>query len=186
MTKKSKKKGSAHKSPEEKKLKRKFFIYTAFVVLFSLILFGLTSQKWFTSISAQINEFYAHISSLIMNVFGAGMTVVDQNIGNEKFTMSLKKGCDALAPMILYSVAVATFPTAFKNKWKPILTGILALSVLNVIRITTLALIGQNFSRGTFDFFHETAWQIAFILFTIVLLLRWLGSLLKKEAGHES
>ncbi len=199
MAKKSKKKNSpsdkdsaskaqsfSAKSPEEKKLKRKFFIYTAFVVIFSLILFGITNQKWFNSTSAQINEFYAHISSFVMNIFGAGMKVIDQNIGNERFTMSLKKGCDALAPMILYTVSIATFPVAFRHKWKAILTGILALSLLNIVRITTLSLIGQYSSAGVFDFFHETVWQIAFIIFTIILLLRWLGSLLKMESHDQA
>jgi len=164
---------------EEKKLKKKYLRYTIFVILFSLILFAITDQQWFASISSKINIMYAKVSSFCVNIFGEETFVFNDDIGTTDFSMSLRKGCDALAPIILYSVAILAFPVKFNTKWKPILIGVLLISLLNIIRISTLYLIGAYTGESFFDIMHETVWPVVFIIFTLILFLRWLSSLMK-------
>jgi len=182
-TKKSKKvlKPSKNLTPEEKKLKKQYLRYTLFVIMFSLILFAMTDQSWFASISSKINILYAKISSFIINIFGEDTYVINDHIGSKEFSMSLRKGCDALAPIILYSTAILAFPVKFSTKWKSIFIGIALLSILNVIRIATLYIIGSYASETIFDLMHETVWPVFFIIFTLFLFLRWLNTLMTKK-----
>lgn len=164
--------------------KRPMILYTTFVVLFSLILFALTSQEWFESISGPISAFYAKASSLLINIFGAKTSVSGYDLASNEFAMSIKKGCDAIAPMILYTMAIVAFPVAFKFKWKSILTGLLALGILNIVRIGSLYFIGRYGSKNMFDIMHEDVWQIVFIVFTLFLWLIWMRSVFEKTNAN--
>jgi len=165
---------------KDKESKKPMILYSIFVVLFSLILFAITNQSWFESISDPISGFYAKASSALINIFGAKTSVDGLMLGSDDFSMSIKKGCDAIAPMILYSMAILAFPVALKLKWKSILTGIGALAVLNIIRICSLYFVGKDGNKGLFDIMHEDIWPIVFIVFTLFLWLMWMKSVFSK------
>lgn len=161
-------------SEEDKAGKRSMILYSVFVVIFSLILFAVTSQEWFKTIAEPISRFYAKASSLVLNVLGQDTEVQQFDITSSSFSMSIKKGCDAIAPMILYAVSILAFPIAFSKKWKSILTGILALALLNIVRIASLYFIGNSGNASLFKVMHENIWPIIFIVFTLFLWLNWI------------
>jgi len=105
-------------------------------------------------------------------------------LGTDDFTMSIKKGCDAIAPMILFSMSILAFPVTLKYKWKSILTGIVALAVLNIIRICSLYFIGKGGAKNMFDIMHEDVWPIVFIIFTLFLWLLWMKSVFSKTPNN--
>ena len=87
--------------------------------------------------------------------------------------MSIEEGCDAIAPAILYIISVAIFPIATKTKWKGLIYGLLAIAVLNIIRIVTLFLTGI-YAPSLFEFMHVDFWQAIFIVFTVGLWIYWM------------
>lgn len=170
----SKKDPSSHKSGM-KKFFSPMYLYSGFVILFSILLFTITSQEAFNVISNPINAGYAKISSILINVFGESTAVNKEIISSPRFSLAVKKGCDAIAPMILLFMAIIAFPTKFKWKVPGVVVGISALVTLNIIRIVSLYFIGANFSTKVFDIMHIDIWQILFLVFTVFLWLMWMN-----------
>lgn len=177
-----KKSGSNWK--ETYKEKKAMILYTAFVIGFTIFFLVLTNQTWFETMSAPILAAYASISSMILNVFGMGTTTTAENINSGAYSLQIKKGCDAIAPMILYMVSILAFPIAMKWKWKGVLYGIAALVIMNIIRIVSLYFFGRYTSEALFDIMHVDVWQILFIAFTVFLWLYWMRWAFTKEAAH--
>lgn len=165
------------------KEKKSLINYTVFVIGFTIFFLVLTNQSWFETIAAPILATYAGISSFILNLFGMGTTSAAENINSGPYSLQIKKGCDAIAPMILYGVSILAFPIAMKWKWKGVLYGILALAVMNIFRIITLYFFGRYASEAVFDIMHVDVWQILFIAFTVFLWLYWMRWAFDKEAA---
>ncbi len=160
--------------------KNPMYLYSGFVVLFSILLFTITGQESFDVISKPINHAYAKISSAMINITGEGTQVVEEKITSPHFSMLVKKGCDAIAPMILLFMTIIAFPTKLKYKLPGIGIGLLALMLLNIIRIISLYFIGKHCSTEVFDIMHIDIWQIVFIAFTVFLWLAWMNWMRKK------
>lgn len=188
-----KKKGNKQKVKAEPKVskwkkiwdeKRSMILYSGFVISFTIFFLVLTNQAWFESISKPILNAYAGISSLLLNILGQGTSTSAENITSPEFSLQIKKGCDAIAPMILYMMSILAFPIAFKFKWKGVLYGLLALAGMNIIRIVTLYFFGRYTSQALFDIMHVDVWQILFIVFTVFLWLVWMRWAFNKESEH--
>ncbi|MEM7102514.1 MAG: archaeosortase/exosortase family protein [Bacteroidota bacterium] len=120
-----------------------------------------------------VTHFYAMASTFILNLFGMGITVNGEMMVNPAFQMSIAKGCDGIAPIILLIAGVLMFPSKWKYKWRGIIYGTLALILLNQIRIVSLFLFGV-YTPNLFDIMHVEVWQALFIATAILLWLTWL------------
>lgn len=178
----AKNKNKSLKKPTESKLKKhkSSYLFIGGVFLFSIFSFWVTDQDFFKGISDAILRTYASISSVIINIFGFDTKVVNENIIGQGFSLEIKKGCDAIAPMILYTLSILFFPTSFKTKPKAIGIGLLLMFILNIIRIVTLYAIREYFP-SIFDIMHTDVWQIIFIAFTMFLWLRWLKQIMSEK-----
>jgi len=156
-------------------------LYISLVSFFSILSMIIANQLWFQPISRSILNFYASISSFILNLFQQNTVVNDASISSESFSIGVKKGCDALAPMILYIFSIGFFPTDFKAKLKGLLVGLPILAVLNLLRIISLFLIGKYGNPVLFDIFHVDVWQVVFIVLTLVIWSYWLKFSHKKS-----
>lgn len=192
MAKKKKAPNAKKKNPEVKsepnwkktyREKKSLIHYTVFVIGFTIFFLVLTNQAWFETIASPILAAYAKISSVLLNLVGMGTTAKAEAINSGPYSLTIKKGCDAIAPMILYAVSILAFPIAMKWKWKGVLYGILALAVLNIIRIVSLYFFGRYTSEAVFDIMHVDVWQILFIAFTVFLWLYWMRWAFDKESA---
>jgi len=181
----AKKKSKVSAEKEKKALRKKLIRYCLIVVFCSLIFFGLVNQPFFAPVSDTINSFYAYLSGSILNLFGANVSINQTELGNSDFMISVRAGCDAFAPMILFIISILAFPAKLKSKILPIIKGVLALAVLNIIRITTLYYSGYYGSQQFFQIIHEDVWQIFFVAFTVLLWLIWIKSIFSSKVKHE-
>ena len=156
--------------------KKRIIIYG--LSFFALILFfaWIGAQDFFLRFSEPLLEVYAAISSGVLNIIGQGTNATGDVISSSNFSIAIKKGCDAIAPMALYIVAVLAFPIPFKYKWPGVLLGIIALFALNILRIV--------YARGFFDFAHIQFWQVIFIILTVLTWLYWMNWANGKIAKH--
>ena len=89
----------------------------------------------------------------------------------------MKFGCNGLEAVMIYCVAVLTFPATWKKRFYGIILGFLVIQVLNLIRIVALAYAGV-YHRELFDIVHLYVAQgvmIAVALGTFVLYLNYLS-----------
>ncbi len=172
--KKNKKKNKSTFIEKLRKGNRPMIIYVLLVVTFSILFIILTNQSWFEQISNKILSGYSSISSSILNLFGQNTTSNGELIQSNKFSMQVKKGCDAIAPMILFIISIAFFPTQHKKKILGIILGIAFLAVLNIIRIVSLYFVGAYTNEIIFEIVHVDIWQIFFIVLTLFAWIYWL------------
>ncbi len=145
--------------------------FGGFVIL--IILFYAFYISWYTTkLEALVTHWNALAGSALLNLMGYSTAVHDASINGE-FAMNIKRGCDAIEPMALLIAVILCFPTVFKRKLPGILIGLLALAVLNVIRIITLYMTGVH-TPGAFDVMHIQVWQVLFILAALALCGLWI------------
>lgn len=177
-TKKGKKKISkkvlkSAKGPSEFESRKPVLIFAGSFLLICLIFYWLTNMAWFSSFRAPILSMYSGVSAGILNLFGYGVKSSGEIISSSNFSVSIEEGCDAIAPAILYIVSVAIFPVSWTRKWQGLLYGLLAIVLLNIVRIVTLYLTGIHVP-SLFEFMHVDFWQAIFIVFTVGVWIYWM------------
>lgn len=147
--------------------------FIAAFILFTIMFYLMTTADWFESIRQPLIRVYTYMSSIVLNIFGMNTSSDGSVLSSARFSVNVKEGCDAVAPTLLFVTAVLVFPVAWRHKFKGLLYGIPALTVLNLIRIISLFLIGI-YAPALFDFMHVEFWQAVFILLTVLLFIYWL------------
>ncbi len=149
-------------------------IYIGLVSFCSIVSIIFTNKEWFAPISQKLLNAYAIVSSGVLNIFGQGTTSVNGTISGSGFSIAIKEGCDALAPMLLYFYSVLFFKASWRHKLKGLGIGLPVLAVINIIRICTLFLVGKYGNDVIFDIMHVDVWQVLFIIFTLIIWVQWL------------
>ena len=146
-----------------------------------LLFYLATNMEWFQTFRKPLLSMYSGISAFILNIFGYGVSSDGSFLTSEDFSVSIEEGCDAIAPAILYAVSVAIFPLAWKYRWRGLVYGLLAIAVLNLIRIVSLFITGIH-APSLFEFMHVDFWQAIFIVFTVAIWIYWM----KRSTEHLS
>jgi len=167
------KKRTVKKGPSEWSERKPVVLFAVSFLVICLLFYLITNMAWFEAFRAPILLAYSTVSAAILNIFGFVVQAKGEVISSADFSVSIEEGCDAIAPAILYIISVAIFPIATRTKWKGILYGLLAIAVLNVIRIVTLFLTGI-YAPSLFEFMHVDFWQAIFIVFTVGLWIYWM------------
>lgn len=151
---------------------RYFGIFAIIMIAFYVVWF----QDFFKEgIVYPWNTFNARLSSFILNIFGSGTTAHGMLINGKDISISIKEGCDAIEPAMLFASAVIAFPAAWKKKLRGIGIGLLILFAINLVRIISLFLIERYWPQA-FDFMHIQFWQVVFIGLAVVLWVLWMRS----------
>jgi len=181
---------------KHKQSQRKPFVLSDFLreknpILLFLLVFGLLMAVFY---AVWVTDFFkenifnralyvnAKIASFILNIFGFGTTASGMDIYNSDFTVSVKRGCDAIEPVALFTSAVLAFPAPFRTKLPGVAAGVAFLLSVNIIRIVSLFLTGI-YLPAAFDLMHLEVWQVVFILLAIVTWLIWIRWAQKKGAA---
>ncbi len=92
--------------------------------------------------------------------------------------------CNAITLFALFAVFVLAYPGHQKNKWWYIPLGIIAIHLLNIIRVVGLALIA-NYSPAHLDFNHTYTFTFLVYAFIFLLWMIWVNKFASKNQEHE-
>jgi len=123
---------------------------------------------------ANVAIFYAQISTLFLSIFQLPVKAVGDSLTSVDFSMSIKNGCDAIEAIAILLCAMAIYPSSWKNKSIGLLVGLVLLVILNIIRIISLYFIGV-YIPSLFEVMHVSVWQVLFIAFPVLIILRWIN-----------
>lgn len=161
---------------------RFFFIFAILMGAFYSFAFTL----WFQNILFPAYlQFNAEMSAMILNWLGQNVSVVNADIISSHFAISIKKGCDGLAPTAFFLCTILAFSTHWKLKVPGIIFGTLFLVTLNFIRIISLFLVGRYYPQA-FELMHLEVWQILFILLAMLFFILWLFWATQCEISQQS
>ena len=110
----------------------------------------------------------------LINIFGGDTTVNGVIVRGSKYAIAVRRGCDPLDPLALFSSAILAFPTRWPRKIIGLLAGVVAIFMVNLLRLTSLYFLGAVKSPF-FDSAHQEIWPALFILFSFGMWLAWLA-----------
>jgi exosortase H (IPTLxxWG-CTERM-specific) len=147
-----------------------------FLILFVVLLgagFSLISLNWVNDhVIEPFTGGIASASGVALNVLGQHVTQNGTILRNARFAVNIRNGCNGVEAMLIFLAAVLAFPASWKSRGAGLVLGILAIQVVNLIRVVALFLTGIYFPR-IFDTSHTVIWQTIVILFGVLLWIFW-------------
>lgn len=156
-----------------------------FLAIFAVLMAGYYVLTTFDFVEKKCFPWYlqttAQISTTALHTIGFDNVERDgKRLTNPDGSISVERGCDAIAPTALFLSAVLASPAGFRFKWKGVLGGFFILMIVNIIRVMTLFLT-RVYWHKMFDVMHLDIWQGLFILLAIVLWALWATWATNKE-----
>lgn len=132
-------------------------------------------------------EGWATVSAATLRVMGIDAKTNGTSIysSEPRFSVNIKKGCDAVQPMVLFIMAVLASPVLWKTKWMGLLAGIAFLMVMNLVRVISLYYTGIYW-ESAFEIMHHDVWQTLFVILSILAWLFWALWAVKKTARRHA
>jgi exosortase H (IPTLxxWG-CTERM-specific) len=158
--------------PFWRRYRREITFLTVFLVLLGGS-FTLISVPWVND--HVIEPFTAGIalaSGAVLDLIGQDVTMQGTMIRNARFAVNIRNGCNGVEAMLIFLAAVLAFPASWRSRLLGLGLGILAIQVVNLIRVVALFLTGIYFPQ-LFDTSHTVIWQTLVILSGVLLWIYW-------------
>lgn len=142
-------------------------------LLVALFLLELTppAQKFFV---VPWTNMLASISTWIVTLFDPSVVatgnVMRDNVNG--FAVAIEAGCNGVEAAIVLIAAMLAFPAPWRYRLVGIAIGIVAVQVLNIVRVISLFYIGQ-WDIAVFEWAHHYVWQALIMLDVLVVWLIW-------------
>jgi len=117
-------------------------------------------------------ELVARASGVVLAVLGEEITVDGCDLRSPRFSVMIYNGCNGLITSLIFVSGVLAFPAPWRAKLIGCLAGLVAIQVINMVRIVSLFYIGV-FAPRFFTQAHIFVWQSIVILAGIVLWVVW-------------
>jgi exosortase H (IPTLxxWG-CTERM-specific) len=158
----------------------------AIFIGFTVVAFVALQTIWCTdNVLRPLNNFTALCSTWIMTLFGTSSTCSGSTILSEAGCVNIAEGCNSVYATIIFIGGVLAFPASWHHKIIGTILGVVALFVINLVRVVTLVyLSGSN--KKLFDEAHLYIWQFAIILIGGLLWLLWYEKVVSRhtESPH--
>lgn len=147
-----------------------------FLVLFLVLLggsFTLISVNWVNDhVIEPFTAGIAQVSGVVLDLIGQNVTMQGTVIRNSRFAVNIRNGCNGVEAMLIFLAAVLAFPATWRSRLLGLGLGILAIQVVNLVRVVALFLTGIYFPK-LFDASHTVVWQTLVILSGVLLWIFW-------------
>lgn len=147
-----------------------------FLILFLVLLggsFTLISVQWVNDhVIEPLTAGIARVSGVVLDLIGQDVTMHGTVIKNSRFAVNIRNGCNGVEAMLIFLAAVLAFPASWRSRLIGLGLGILAIQVVNLVRVVALFLTGIYFP-ALFDASHTVVWQTLVILSGVLLWILW-------------
>ncbi len=150
----------------------RFFV--VFVALLA-VLFALELTPWAQAwLVVPWTNALAAISTSIVTVFDPDVVAQGKVIRSTAngFAVSIEAGCNGVEATLVLLAAILAFPAPWRHKAVGLAIGVVAVQLLNVVRVISLFYIGQ-WSRDVFEWAHLYVWQALIMLDVLIVWLIW-------------
>lgn len=146
-------------------------VFVVLVGAFQLVFYFWISPSSFFEDYLALN---ARASAWILATFGEATRSVDTSLFSPKFSLEIRRGCDALQASSYFASAVLASPLRVPvgRRIFIVASGTALLLVINLVRIVTLYYVGVYYP-GQFNMMHVDVWQALFILLPLAFWLIW-------------
>jgi len=85
----------------------------------------------------------------------------------------IEDGCNALVLMVLFACFIMAYPGPLKTKLWYIPAGIIAIYLINVLRILLLSDVIMKYSKDVSDWHHKYTFQLSVYVFIFIFWVLW-------------
>jgi exosortase H (IPTLxxWG-CTERM-specific) len=114
----------------------------------------------------------AAASGAILRVMREPVVVKGTIISAPCFAVNIQNGCNGLETMLFLVAAILAFPALPRQRFVATLLGILLIQAVNLIRVTSLYLVGCH-RREWFESFHLAIWQTIVFATAVIFFAAW-------------
>lgn len=114
----------------------------------------------------------ARVSGVALDLIGQEVEMQGTVIESDRFAVNIRNGCNGVETMIIFLAAILAFPSTWKSRLAGLVLGILAIQLVNLVRVVALFLTGVYFPEY-FASSHTVVWQTLVILFGVLLWIFW-------------
>lgn len=147
-----------------------------FLVLFVVLLGGGFTLLSLNAVDAAFvvpfTAVVAKLSGWLLDVIGQDVTMRGTQILSDRFAVDIKNGCNGLETVVVFGAAVLAFPASWRSRLLGLVGGVIAIQVINLVRVVALFLTGAYFP-SFFDSSHTVVWQSIVVSFGVLLFLVW-------------
>jgi exosortase H (IPTLxxWG-CTERM-specific) len=155
---------------------------TRFLLLFVGILVALFSAELTPPVQA---AFVVPWTDALVRLSAGLITLVDPHVVSagkilrsttNGFAISVEAGCNGIEAALILVAAMLAFPAPWKHRAVGIMAGMLAIQLLNIVRVVSLFYLGQ-WSLRAFEWAHLYAWQALIMVDVLIVWLVWIRTL---------
>jgi len=143
-----------------------------FLTLLALAFSVLSLQAVDAAVVAPYTGAVASAAGAVLSLLGEDVAVRGFEIVSPRFSVAVYNGCNGLVTGVIFASAVVAFPATWRARMIGLLTGLVALQVVNQVRIVSLFYVGVFLPRF-FNEAHILVWQSVVILSGVCLWLLW-------------
>lgn len=114
----------------------------------------------------------ARVSGGVLALLGEKITVNGCSLRSPRFAVTIYNGCNGLIATLILVSGVLAFPARWSAKAIGVVGGIVAIQIINLVRIVSLFYIGVFLPRF-FNQSHIFIWQSIVILSGVALWIAW-------------
>lgn len=144
----------------------KFFV--AMLALYAVVAFNPVNDRVIVPFTGAV----ARSSALLLRAAGTAVGTAGTVIRSQKFALDVENGCNGVEAVILLVAAIAAFPATLRSRLMGLTVSIVAIELLNLVRLSSLFWLGEHYPR-VFDLFHVAVWQSLIILAAISIFVLW-------------
>lgn len=153
-----------------------------FFIVFVVILVSLFAAELTPPVQSAFvqpwTEALAKISASLILIFDVNVIAygrILQSTANG-FAVSIEAGCNGIEAAIVLISAMLAFPAPWKHRFIGIIAGLLAVQLLNIVRVISLFYLGQ-WNMQVFEWAHLYLWQALIMLDVLIVWLIWIRML---------
>ena len=141
------------------------------MLVFNVVFYVWLGEANFFTAYLNLN---AEVCAAMLRWFGESAEATGTLISSPKFSLEVKRGCDAIQASAFFVFAMLASPlrSPIRSRIVPIVIGTSALLVINLGRIISLYYTGVYY-RSAFDAMHLDVWQALFIFLPLFFWIMW-------------
>jgi len=147
-----------------------------FLVVFIVLLagsFSVLSLHWVNDhVVEPFTAGVAWMSGIVLDLLGQDVVRTGTVIRGSHFAVNIENGCNGVETMLIFLAAVVAFPATWRWRLAGLGLGVVAIQVVNLIRVVALFLTGV-YLPDLFDTSHTVIWQTLVILSGVALWIVW-------------
>jgi len=152
-----------------------------FAILFALILLGLFVFELTPPGQALVQPWtalVADVSSAVIRFFDGDARAQGAMVYSTRngFAMVIMAGCNGVEAMLVLLAGILAYPAPWKLKLVGLGVGVVAIQLLNLVRLVSLFYLGQ-WDIKWFEWAHLYLWQVLIMLDALVVWMLWIRAI---------